>query len=66
MASNSNAWSHQIELAEDLKRYLHGLQERLGAVAQYYMKKCDSLRRRRHDAGGLVEIHAGLCAGHLS
>jgi len=47
----NNAWSHQIELAEDLKRYLHGLQERLGTVANDYMRKCDSLK----DAGMMEE-----------
>lgn len=41
----------QIEMAEELKRYLHGFQERLGAVAESYKKKCDDL----YDAGMLRE-----------
>ena len=41
----------QIEMAEELKRYLHGFQERLGAAAENYKKKCDDL----YDAGMLRE-----------
>ena len=47
----NNTWKHQIELADDIKRYLHGLQERLGAVSNDYMRKSESLK----DAGMMEE-----------
>ena len=41
--ARQTSFSHQIELAEDLKKYLHGFQERLGDVAQNYKNKCNDL-----------------------
>ena len=37
------AIGNQIELAEDLKRYLHGFQERLRLAAQSYQQKSNTL-----------------------
>jgi len=42
---------NQIKLAEDLKSYLHRLQERLSQVSQSYRQKCDAL----FDAGMMSE-----------
>lgn len=41
--ARQTSFSHQIELAERLKSYLHGFQERLGDVAQNYKNKCNDL-----------------------
>lgn len=41
--ARQTSYSYQIELAERLKSYLHGLQERLGDVAQNYKNKCNDL-----------------------
>jgi hypothetical protein len=41
--ARQTSFSHQIELAENLKNYLHGFQERLGDVAQNYKNKCNDL-----------------------
>ena len=49
--ATQTAFGYQIELAEGIKSYLHGLQERLGVVGQDYMRKCDSLA----DAGMMQE-----------
>jgi hypothetical protein len=49
--SKQTSFEYQIELAEELKKWLHGLQERLGAVANDYMKKCNDLA----DAGMMEE-----------
>ena len=48
--ARQTSFSHQIELAEDLKKYLHGFQERLGSVAQNYKDKCNNLYE-----GGMME-----------
>ncbi|GHV28019.1 hypothetical protein FACS1894176_10360 [Bacteroidia bacterium] len=45
--------THQLELAESLKSYLHGFQERLGDVAQNYKNKCNQL----YEAGMMDEFH---------
>jgi hypothetical protein len=45
--------SYQLELAEDLKRYLHGFQDRLDAVAQNYKNKCNDM----YEAGMIDEIY---------
>ena len=52
----------QIEMAEELKRYLHGFQERLGAAANSYKKKCDDL----HDAGMLRETIEKFISDNLA
>jgi len=39
----SQAIQNQIALAEDLKRYLHGFQERLSTAGQSYKNKSSSL-----------------------
>ena len=49
--ARQTSFSHQIELAEDLKKYLHGFQERLGSVAQNYKDKCNNL----YEAGMMEE-----------
>jgi len=49
--AKQTSFEYQIELAEDLKKYLTGLQERLDVVSKDYMKKCDSLA----DAGMMQE-----------
>ena len=49
--AKQTSFEYQIELAEGIKRYLHGLQERLGVVAQDYMRKCNDLA----DAGMMQE-----------
>jgi type I site-specific restriction endonuclease len=41
--ARQTSFSHQIELAEELRKYLHGFQERLGDVAQNYKNKCNDL-----------------------
>jgi hypothetical protein len=52
MARNTS-FEHQLELAESLKSYLHGFQERLGDVAQNYKNKCNQL----YEAGMMDEFH---------
>jgi deoxyadenosine/deoxycytidine kinase len=52
MARNTSL-EHQLQLAESLKSYLHGFQERLGEVAQNYKSKCNQL----YDAGMIDEVH---------
>lgn len=49
--ARQTSYSYQIELAERLKSYLHGLQERLGDVALNYKNKCNDL----FDAGMMEE-----------
>lgn len=51
--ARKTSFEHQIELAESLKAYLHGFQERLGAVAKNYESKCDEL----YEAGMMDETH---------
>jgi hypothetical protein len=43
MAQGQLSFAYQIELAEDLKRYLHGFQEKLGAIANHYKNKYENL-----------------------
>jgi hypothetical protein len=52
MARNTS-FEHQLQLAEGLKGYLHGFQERLGDVAQNYKNKCNQL----YEAGMMDEFH---------
>ena len=54
--ARQTSFSHQIELAEELKRYLHGFQERLGVAAQNYQSKCNNL----YEAGMMDEKHQDL------
>ena len=49
--ARQTSFEYQIELAEGIKSFLNGLQERLGAVANDYMRKCDGLA----DAGMMQE-----------
>lgn len=41
--SRQTSFSHQIELLEDLKSYLHGFQERLAIVAEKYERQVNEL-----------------------
>ena len=51
--ARQTSYEFQIELAEELKKYLHGFQERLGNVAQNYQKKSHDL----YEAGMMDEFH---------
>ena len=51
MANRQTSFSHQIELLESLKSYLHGFQERLAIVAEKYEKQVNDL----YDAGGMMD-----------
>ena len=48
------SYEAQIELAEQLRRYLHGLQIRLGSVVSQYTKFAGDL----YDAGMMDETHS--------
>lgn len=52
--ARKTSFEHQIELAESLKAYLHGFQERLGYVAKNYRDKCNDL----YEAGMMDETYA--------
>jgi hypothetical protein len=41
--NSQHSFAFQIELAEDLKRYLHGFQDRLGVIAENYKTKYENL-----------------------
>ena len=41
--ATQTSFEYQIELAEGIKSFLHGLQERLGIVSNGYMRQCDDL-----------------------
>ena len=49
--SNQTSFNYQVEIAEGLKSYLHGFQERLAAVAGQYERKVNEL----HDSGGMMD-----------
>ena len=51
MLTQGQSPENQIRLAEDLKRYLHGLQERLTHAVQSYQQKCNTL----YETGMMVE-----------
>ena len=51
--ARQTSFEHQIELAESLKSYLHGFQERLGEVAKNYKNKSKEL----YEAGMMDEMH---------
>lgn len=51
MSNRQTSFSHQIELLESLKSYLHGFQERLAIVAEKYEKQVTDL----YDAGGMMD-----------
>ena len=51
--ARQTSFEHQIELAESLKSYLHGFQERLGEVAKNYKNKSNEL----YEAGMMDEMH---------
>lgn len=54
--ARQTSFSHQIELAEELKAYLLRLQENLGNAAQKYINKSNSL----YEAGMMDEKHQVL------
>lgn len=54
--ARQTSFSHQIELAEDLKAYLLRLQDNLGNAAQKYINKSNSL----YEAGMMDEKHQVL------
>lgn len=47
------SYQAQLDLAEQLRRYLHGLQSRLGAVVSQYKQFAGQL----YDAGMMDEVH---------
>ena len=51
--ARQTSYQTQIELASDLKRYLHGFQERLAEVAKNYQAKSHDL----YEAGMMDETH---------
>lgn len=51
--ARQTSYQTQIELASDLKRYLHGFQERLAQVAKNYQTKSHEL----YEAGMMDETH---------
>ena len=51
--ARQTSYQTQIELASDLKRYLHGFQERLAEVAKNYQTKSHDL----YEAGMMDETH---------
>ena len=50
---SGNAFSHQIELMQNLQQFLSTFQDRLLQVATSYQNQVDKL----HDAGLMDEIH---------
>jgi len=50
---SKQSFENQIRLAEDLKRYLHELQDRLNHAAQTYQQKCNAL----YESGMMVETY---------
>jgi hypothetical protein len=59
--ARQTSYSYQIELAESLKSYLHGFQERLGAVAQNYSNKCNEM----YEAGMMDETHEDFIQNYM-
>ena len=59
--AKQTSFSYQIELAESLKSYLHGFQERLGAVAQNYSNKCNEM----YEAGMMDETHEDFVQNYM-
>ena len=59
--SRQTSFSYQIELAEGLKSYLHGFQDRLGAVAQNYKAKGNEL----HDANMMDETFEDFAQNYI-
>lgn len=56
------SYEAQAELAEQLRRYLHGLQSRLGAVVNQYRQFAGQL----YDAGMLDEAHNDFVTNYMS
>jgi hypothetical protein len=59
--ARQTSFSYQLELAEDIKRYLHGFQERLGAIAQNNNNKCNEM----HEAGMMDETHRDFVENYM-
>jgi len=60
--ARQTSFSYQIELAEGLKSYLHGFQDRLGAVAQNYQAKGNEL----HDAQMMDETFEDFAQNYIA
>ena len=59
--ARQTSFSYQIELAEGLKSYLHGFQDRLGAAAQNYQSKGNEL----HDANMMDETFEDFAQNYI-
>lgn len=55
------SYEAQIELAEQLRRFLHGLQVRLGTVVSQYTKFAGDL----YDAGMMDETHSDFINNYM-
>ena len=61
MSGRATSLDYQIQLAEELRRYLHGFQDRLGYVAQSYRSYSDKL----YEAGMLDEPHRNFSENYM-
>lgn len=60
--SSETSFSHQVELLNNLKQYLHDFQERLLGVSANYANKVDAL----HGAGMMDETYQEFTASELA
>ena len=61
MSGRKTSFDYQIELAEELKKYLHGFQDRLSYVGQKYREYSDNL----YEAGMLDEPHRNFSENYM-
>ena len=56
------SYQAQLELAEYLRKYLHGLQSRLGNVVTQYKDQAQKL----YDAGMMDEVHNDFITNYMA
>ncbi|MDR3286367.1 MAG: hypothetical protein LBT27_02870 [Prevotellaceae bacterium] len=59
--ARQTSFQHQLELADNLKKYLHGFQERLGAAAQHYKNECNQIG----EAGMMDEVFEDFTQNYM-